>query len=224
MPFKPDDHLNDVRASLLDAALPHVTFDGWSKKVLTNAADDAGISKDQIALAFPGGVLDLIEYFVTRLDWQMMDALGAADLPSLKIRERIKTAIRIRLEISEPYKEAIRRSVAYEALPTSGPSGAKLVWRTADLIWQAAGDTATDFNYYSKRGILSGVYSATLLFWLGDESDDHEETWAFLDRRIDDVMQFEKAKAQIKKVTDNLPNPFEALARLRYPAARRKRR
>lgn len=179
----------DSRQRLLQATLPHVPFDGWSERALTAGAGDAGIEPALAQNAFPGGAADLVKFFSGDMDRQMLERLGDQDLAAMKVRQRITTAIRTRLELLAPHREAVRRGVAFLALPRHAALGLKCLYRTVDAIWYAAGDTATDYNFYSKRLLLAGVYSATLLFWLNDSSEGFAATWAFLDRRIAEVLK-----------------------------------
>lgn len=210
------DHLAEIRARVLSEALPNAAFDGWSARLMQESAKTAGVSHGDMRLAFPKGALDLVDYFLSEGDRQMEDALSKTDLASLKIRERITLAVRLRLEADMPYREALRRAITTAALPTSGGLGPRTLYRTVDAIWRAIGDTSTDFNFYSKRAVLAGVYSSTVLHWFSDEIEDFADTWAFLDRRIENVMQFEKAKAGVKKIGAMLPDPIGLMAKLRY--------
>lgn len=211
--------LDELRPVLVGALLNHVPFDGWTQAALTRAAEDLGIPADRAALVFPGGSIDMVDAFIARLDQQMSAQLDGLGLAAMKIRERIRSAVRVRLELSLPYREAIRRAVSILAMPQNAVRSAKILWRTADAIWRSAGDTATDYNYYTKRITLGGIYSSTLLVWLDDQSEGLVETWGFLDRRIDSVMQFEKSKARVQKLCASRPSLSRFLGRLRYPAA-----
>lgn len=186
----------ETREKLLDAALAHVPFDGWTEATFRAAAMDIGIAPDLARVICPRGALDLAVVYHKRGDEAMVARLRTADLADMRFRDRIAAAVRYRLEEADP--EAVRRGAALFALPQNGPVGASLVWGTADAIWTALGDTSTDVNWYTKRATLSGVYSTTALFWLGDESPGKTATWEFLDRRIDNVMQFEKLKSTVK--------------------------
>ncbi|MBI1260950.1 MAG: COQ9 family protein [Rhizobiales bacterium] len=210
------DHLADIKARVLAEALPNAGFDGWSARLMQESAKAAGVSHGDMRLAFPKGALDLVDYFLSQGDRQMEEALARVDLAAMKIRERITLAVRLRLEADMPYREALRRAITTAALPTSGGLGPRTLYRTVDAIWRAVGDTSTDFNFYSKRAVLAGVYSSTVLHWFSDETEDFSDTWAFLDRRIENVMQFEKAKAGVKKIGAMLPDPIGLIARLRY--------
>lgn len=193
------DDLQDPRAVLLDAALPNVAFDGWSEATFREAVAATDISMDSARALFPRGAVDLALYFHTSGDAAMVDAIAAADMSDLRFRDKVALAVRMRLEAIED-KEAVRRAATLFALPHHAGDSAKALWGTADAIWSALGDTSDDLNWYTKRATLSGVYASTVLYWLGDDSLDHADTWAFLDRRIDEVMQIEKAKAQINKL------------------------
>ena len=183
---------------LLDAALVHVAFDGWSDATFKAAIADTGIDADLARATCPRGAVDLAVAFHKAGDDAMVDRLKAADLSDMKFRDRIAAGVRYRLE-AVPDKEAVRRGSTLFALPMYAADGAKLVWGTCDLIWDTLGDTSDDVNWYTKRATLSGVYTATVLYWLGDDSADHAGTWEFLDRRIDNVMQIEKLKAQARE-------------------------
>lgn len=218
MSEKHADFMEKTRQTALLAALPHVPFDGWTDGLFALVAEETGLSVENLRLAFPGGVIDLVEYHSRDADRRMLEALAEIDPASQSIRERIKTALRTRFELLAGEKEAIRRAVAYQAIPVHSPSGVKLTAETCDLIWRWAGDRSNDYNFYTKRMLLGGIYGATLMFWLGDHSDGHAETWDFLSRRVEDVMKIEKAKAGVLGLGDKMPNPADLLGRLRYGA------
>lgn len=213
------DPLEVVRQKVLVAALPEVPFDGWTGAVLMRAAKEVGVDHGLARLAFPNGARDLAEYFLSDGDCRMIEALEAVDLDSLKIREKITLAVRTRLEVDTNHREALRRASVSLALPPASASAAKALYNSVDAIWVAIGDTSTDFNFYTKRATLAGVFSTTLACWFADESEGSADTWAFLDRRISDVMQIEKIKAQTNKLIERMPNPLSVLAKLRYPSA-----
>lgn len=212
----PTPGMDDARARILEAMLPLVPFDGWNVPILRRAARDAGLDRAVQRVAFPGGVIDVIDLFLERGDRLMLDRLADEDLESLKIRQRITLAVRTRLEVVEPHKDAVRQAVNFLAMPLHAPSATRFLARTVDHMWRAAGDRSTDFNYYTKRTILGGVYSSTLLVWIGDQSADHEDTWSFLDRRIQNVMEFEKFKAKAQSAFSGMPSPLAVLSSLRY--------
>lgn len=206
-------------ARLLDAALFHVPFDGWTETSFRAAVADTGTDPALARALYPRGGIDLAVAFHRRGDAAMRERLAEADLSQMRFRDRIATAVRYRLDAVED-KEVVRRGTTLFALPIHAPEGAALLWGTADAIWTALGDTDRGLNHYTKRATLAGVYSATLLYWLGDDSPGHQATWDFLDRRIEDVMRFEKVKASVR---DNpLAKAFESgpgglIDRLRRP-------
>lgn len=188
---------DDTKDRVLDAALVHVPFDGWSEKTLRAAAAESGVDAALARALFPRGGVDLALAYHARGDGEMMVRLAAMDLTAQRYRDRIATAIRTRLELAD--QELVRRGSTLFSLPQYAGDGAKAVWGTADRIWTALGDTSQDLNWYTKRATLSAVYGATVLYWLGDTSDGHHATWEFLDRRIDGVMQVEKLKASLRE-------------------------
>ena len=185
-------------AEILSQALKLAPFEGWTQQTLSKAALAAGYKKTDAIRVFPGGAIQAVETLFEHYNQAMVQALLGYHLDTMKIRERIATAVRLKLEIMEPDREAVRRALALIALPFYCQSSLRNLYKTVDDIWYSAGDTSTDFNFYTKRLMLAGVYSTTLTFWLDDTSASHEATWAFLDRRIEDVMQIEKAKRYIK--------------------------
>ena len=214
----PDIPLADLRPRLVAAMLPNVPFDGWSDTARDAAADVEGIDRDIAALALPDAAA-MTDAYTARADALMTEAMEQALAAGpMKVRERIRFAVKTRLENAESEREAVRRALVVMSLPSNAAIGARTLWRTADAMWRAAGDTATDYNHYTKRAILGAVYSATLLFWLDDDSEGRAASWAFLDRRIDGIMRFEKVKARVLGSFGNLPDPARFLGRLRYPA------
>lgn len=204
------------RQQVLEAALRQAPFDGWTEAVLRRSLTEAGLDARLARRLFPRGARDLVDFFAADCDRRMVEELARRELPAMKIRERIATGVRVRLEQAERQREAVRRAVTFQASRLAGLDGARSLWRTADAIWRAAGDQATDYNWYTKRALLSGVYGSTLLYWLADDSTGREESWSFLERRIADVMRIEKAKARMTKLAPSLPSPLRALACLRY--------
>ncbi len=221
---RPDDRLAETREALLEAALPHVVFDGWGETALRAGAREAGIDREMARLAFPRGGIDMALAFHARADRQLAEALDRADLAGMRIRDRVVFCVRKRIELVAEHREAVRRGASLFALPQNAPEGMRALWATADLIWNRCGDSSADYNWYTKRMILSSVISATMLYWLGDQSTDYVSTWAFLDRRIDDVMQFEKTKASLGNnplARAMMWGPNRMLGLIRAPGARR---
>lgn len=207
---------------LLDAALNHAIFDGWSDATLEEARRDLDMSAAEAHALFPRGGIDLALAYHRRGDEAMAAALENEDLSALRFRDRIALAIRIRLELAD--RELVRRGMALLSLPQYAADGSRALWNTAGLIWEALGDTSRDINWYTKRASLSAVYSSTVLYWLGDDSEDCADTWAFLDRRIENVMQFEKFKAQAKAnplVSAFMNGPGRVIDRIRAPEDRK---
>lgn len=207
-----------ARARVLTAALPNVPFDGWSEQTLRAAVEASGVEPGLARMAFPRGAVDLAVAFHDDGDARLAQALATAPLSGMRMRERVAFAVRTRLELVERHREAVRRGATLFALPIYAADGAKALWRTADVIWTGLGDASEDANWYSKRAILSGVYGSTVLYWLGDGSEGFADSWAFLDRRIDGVMQFEKLKAQVNanplgRVAMALPNALSKMVR-----------
>ena len=210
--------IEKTRARLLAAALPHVPFDGWTGAAIRAGARDAGLSAAEAANAFPGGPVEMLEFMSRDWDQRMLEALEREDVASLRVRERVALAVRRRLEAHVGEREAVRRGAAVLALPQNAALGLRLLYRTVDAVWYAAGDTATDFNFYTKRALLAGVYAATLFAWLDDRSPGQEETWRFLDRRIADAMRLPQVAKRLFEPLRWLPNPAYLVRRRRRPA------
>jgi ubiquinone biosynthesis protein COQ9 len=217
-----EDHIAATRSAVVAAALPHVVFDGWTDRTLAAAVAEAGVDPGLSRLAFPRGGVDLALAYHDAKDAEMAARLSGESLAGMRFRDRIAHAIALRLELVADDREAVRRGVALFALPTHAADGARAIWRTADTIWSALGDTSTDYNWYTKRTTLSAVWSSCLLYWLGDTSPDFTATRAFIDRRIDNVMQFEEVKARVAKnprAAAVLKGPQRLLDRVKAPDA-----
>jgi ubiquinone biosynthesis protein COQ9 len=213
-----DMTLDELRPHLAAALPMDAAFDGWSARALGVTAGRLGIDPKIAALVFPGGAVDMIDGWFATVDAAMADALPAKKLAKMKIRERITSLVEARLDALAPHREALRRAQAILANPLNGSRAVRLGWRAADAMWRAAGDTATDYNHYTKRAILGSVYAATLLVFVNDDSVDWADTRAFLARRIEGVMKFEKAKARLTSGGDMHFSMARFLGRLRYPA------
>ncbi len=213
-----DPTLDEMRV-MLAAELPHhAAFDGWTPEALALAASATDIDPAVAALAFPGGAMDMIDAWFAQIDATMLADLPAETLSTMKIRARITALVEARLDLVADHIEALRRALAVLALPQNLPRSAKLGWRAADAMWHAAGDTATDLNHYSKRVILGGVYMATIIAMMDDDSEGHADTRAFLGRRIDGIMRFEKFKGRFSHSAPERLSLARFLGRLRYPA------
>jgi ubiquinone biosynthesis protein COQ9 len=210
--------LDEIRDRIAPGIAANAAFDGWGDDARDMAADAEGIDRDIAALAFPHGAVDMIDAWFADIDRAMIAALPDETLAAMKIRDRIAALVEARLSAAAPMRESLRRALAILAMPQNVARGAALGWRSVDLIWSRAGDTATDYNHYTKRGILFAVYGATLTVFLDDDSEGHMDTRAFLARRIAGIMRFEKAKAGFLKRTELRPSLSRFIGRLRYPA------
>jgi ubiquinone biosynthesis protein COQ9 len=208
--------LEKLRRRLALAVGENAVFDGWTRKAVDSAAAQLGIDPVQARLAMPKGQVAMIDVYIQEVDLALEAYFTPERLKALKIREKIRALVWRRLEVMGPAREAVRRALAVLAMPQNLPLALKASWRTTDLMWRLAGDTSTDFNHYTKRMTLGAVYGSTLLVWLDDQSEGWIETGTFLDRRIDDVMRFEKFKAEWRGSSDRL-SLSRFLGRLRYP-------
>jgi len=204
----------EQRDRLLEAALAHVPFDGWSRRSLFAAAADIGSDPGLARRLFPRGGDDLLAHLERWADRRMLARIDTGELQTLRVRERIARLVRARLEVLTPHREALRRATAARLLPSNALTATASLWRTVDLMWAVAGDRANDFSYYTKRSLLAAVWSSTFLFWLDDRSDGLEATWGFLERRIDNVMQIGSLRSRIE-------DRLKGLGRLNPLAARR---
>ena len=205
-----------IRRQLALAVGENAVFDGWTPGAVDAAASQLGIDQAQARLAMPKDQVGKVQTYIEAVDRALEDWFTAERLQGLKIREKIRAIVWKRLEIMEPAREAVRRAMSVLAMPQNVPTSLKTGWHTADVMWRIAGDTSTDYNHYTKRLMLGGVYASTLLVWLDDQSEGFIDSASFLDRRIDDVMKIEKAKAQWQGQEHFSVSRF--LGRLRYPA------
>jgi ubiquinone biosynthesis protein COQ9 len=215
----PDDPtIDEIRVALAPIIGRHAGFDGWSEAAVHAAADEMAVDRDVAMLAFKGKSIDMIDAWVEGVDLELARHLPAEKLNAMKIRDRITALLATRLEIMAPDRESLRRALAIMAMPTNLARAAKMGWRSADRMWRLAGDSATDLNHYTKRMSLSAVYGSTLSVFVNDDSENFVDTRAFLDRRIDNVMQIEKVKFQAKQRKEYMPSLSRFIGRLRYPA------
>lgn len=212
------DNLDALRIALAPGIADAAAFDGWSEAAVEVAASGQGIDPASARYAFDSGPMAMIEAWAGSVDAAMATAFPPERIAAMKIRERIRSLVQFRLDAIVHQKEALRRALAIMAMPQNAPRAAKLAWHSADAMWRLAGDTATDYNHYTKRLTLGSIYAATLAVYVGDTSEDHADTRAFLDRRIEGIMKFEKAKARILKPRDEQFSMARLLGRLRYPA------
>ena len=215
----------DVKKKLTKAVLKSVIFDGWSNQLIKSACIELDLDYNIVETLFPRGIIDIAVDYHKNGDEKMIDSLKSKDFENYKIREKIFLAIQIRLQVEEKNKELIRRNISFFSLPQNLLDGNQLVWGTAHKIWSFFGDQSTDYNYYSKRAILSAVYGSVALYWLGDESENSEATWEFLERRIQNVMLFESFKAKLKSnpfISTKLTIPKKILEKIKKPSDTRK--
>jgi ubiquinone biosynthesis protein COQ9 len=209
--------LEQLRRRLALAVGENAVFDGWTKAAVDSAARQLGVDPVQARLAMPKKQADMIDVYIQEVDRALEAWFTPKRLAGMKIREKVRSLIWHRLEVMGPAREAIRRGLAILAMPQNLPLALRISWRTADQMWRIAGDTSTDFNHYTKRMTLGAVYGSTLLVWLDDQTEGWADTAAFLDRRIDNVMQFEKLKAEWRGSSEHRISPSRFFGRLRYP-------
>jgi ubiquinone biosynthesis protein COQ9 len=217
MTLPADPTLDEIREALAPLVADNAAFDGWKAAARDLSADQLGVDRDVALLALPDATA-MIDAWFASIDRGMVETLPPETLSKMKVREKIAALVEARLDLLAPHRETLRRALAILAMPTNVAHGAKLGWRAADLMWRAAGDTATDYNHYTKRAMLGGVYAATITVFLDDESEGQADTRAFLARRIEGIMRFEKAKAQFLGRIEHRPSLSRFIGRLRYPA------
>ena len=210
--------LEELRLHLAPYIADAAVFDGWSDAALDMAVEQAGADADVARLAFKGGAMDMIAAWIETIDLAMAAALPPETLAAMKIRERIRALVQFRLDAVVGQEEALRRALAIMAMPQNAATALRTGWHSADVMWRLAGDTATDYNHYTKRTILAGIYGATLAVFIDDDSEGKADTAAFLERRIDGVMRFEKAKAKWLNPDRERFSVARFLGGLRYPA------
>ncbi len=218
MTIAEDLTIEELRLALAPRIAAAAAFDGWSRAAVAAAAEQAGVDSHVAAYAFPGGAMDMIAAWIAHVDAAMAQALPAEALSELPVHKRVRKLLEFRLDAIAGQEESLRRALAIMAMPQNAPRALRLGWRSADAMWRLAGDTATDYNHYTKRAILAGVYGATLAVFVDDGSEGKAETLAFLDRRLAGVARFEKAKTQLVGNRDHRPSLARFLGRLRYPA------
>lgn len=212
-----DMTLDELREALADVLPAHAVFDSWSDAALAGAAAELGVPADRAALCFPDGPIGMIDAWFASIDRAMLAAFPPEAIAAMKIRDRITALVLCRLRIATRHPDALRRAIAILARPKNAPRAAKLGWRAADAMWRGAGDASIDFAWYTKRATLAAVYASTLMAWMDDDSEDFADTRAFLDRRIGNVMQFERFKARVKPDPARHFSMARFLGRLRYP-------
>lgn len=193
-----------VKDKILLAILPNVIFDGWCDEAIEAGAIEAGYEASMAVRAFPNGINDALAHFAQYINREMSARLEEVDMASMGVGKRLETAMRTRLEIEGPYREAVRKSMSHYAMPAHAPQGIQVVWKAVDEMWWACGDQSVDFNYYTKRASLAAVYSATMIYWLNDDSENFEETILFYRRRLIDVINAVKTRKELFSKVENL--------------------
>jgi ubiquinone biosynthesis protein COQ9 len=199
------------REALIEAILPEIAFEGWSRPALRAAARRAGFAFDEALALFPGGGADLVAEFSRWADRRMLDRLEASALDTMRVSERVAVAIGVRLDLVAPWREAVRRALSVLAQPQNAALAVRLLYETVDGIWYAAGDAATDFSFYTKRLTLAAIYGSAVLYWLDDRSEAGAATRAFLAKRLDDVARLGRARRDLAALADRVPNPLRLL-------------
>jgi len=212
-----DFTLDELRLHLAPAIAEAAVFDGWSEEAVDSAALAKQVDPAVARLAFSGGPMDMICAWIEAIDQSVREAFAPEAIAVMKVRERIRALVQFRLDAVAGREEALKRALTVMAMPQNISRAVKVGWSSADAMWRLAGDTSTDYNHYTKRAILAGIYSATLAVFADDTSEGKAETRAFLERRIDGVMKFEKAKAQLLQPRERF-SMTRFLGRLRYPA------
>jgi ubiquinone biosynthesis protein COQ9 len=202
----------DIRDRIVAATLPHAAIDGWTERALAAGLDDAGFPKEMALRAFPGGMAEVVRHWSGLGDRRMADAWEERDREGLRLRDRVSAAVRLRIEVDAGHREAVRRALSFLALPQNAEVAALCLRDTVNAIWYTVGDTSADYTYYTKRALLTAVYGATVLYWLNDDSPRAEETWAFLDRRLDDAMKIPRLQSRVTGALARLAGPLSGRA------------
>lgn len=208
-----------IRRQLALPVAANAVFDGWSAAAVDSAAAALGIDPAVARLAFPKDQAAMVAAYVEAIDEALVAAFPPDAIAAMRVSQRIRAILLKRFELMLPAREAVRVALAILGRPPNLATAARLGWRSSDTMWRLAGDSATDFNHYSKRAILGTITTATLLVWIDDDSAGQTETIAFLDRRLAGVARFEKAKAGWSGSSERRPSLARFLGRLRYPPA-----
>jgi ubiquinone biosynthesis protein COQ9 len=217
-----DPTLDELRLTLAPRVAAAAVFDGWSTTAIEAAAGETGTNPALARYAFESGrfgrgQMAMIAAWSEAISVRMGEALPAELLAQLSVRERIRKLVQFRLDAMSGQEEALRRALAIMAMPQNAARALRLGWASADAMWRLAGDTSTDYNFYTKRTILGGVYAAVLAVFPDDHSEGKAETRAFLDRRIEGIIRFEKTKAKLVPAEGASFSMARFLGRLRYP-------
>ncbi len=206
----------EIQDQIVLAMLPHASFDGWGDQTLAAGLDDAGLSRDVAARVFPGGMREIVGHWSAYSDRRMAEELATRDLESLRVYDRVALAIRVRIEVNTGYREAVRRAVSFLAMPQNAEVGVRCTYDTVNAMWYAAGDRSTDYSYYTRRAFLAAIYGAAILYWLDDDSEGSNDTWSFLDRRIEDVMKLPELQSRLTSAVEEFAAPLSGRMRRRF--------
>lgn len=196
--------MSTLRDQVILAALPEVSQNGWTPAAIDRAAQACGVQDDITLSLFPNGMVDAVAHFSDYIDREMMKRIEKIPAASLRSKDKVRAAVMARYDVLAPYKEVTEFALAFWSVPTHVIQGQRVLWRTSDRIWTWAGDTATDYNRQTKRALLSSIMMGTTMVWIGDDSENHIITQAFLDRRLENIMEFGRAIGTMKKVIPNL--------------------
>jgi len=211
--------IEELQKKLVSATLTHVVFDGWNSVALKRAAADLSWPLAEVDRLFPRGGLDAAIIFSKIADEEMLAGTSREFSSEMRIRDQVTRAVQCRLEFLEPHLEAIRRLTSFMMLPGNGRHSLSLLYRTVDSIWFAVGDKSADFSFYTKRALLAGVVASTNVFWLEDQSEGHQDTWSFLDRRINDVLGIQKIRKKSEQIRGMMPNPLSCFFQFKSVAS-----
>ena len=206
----------EIRDRIVIAMLPHAGFDGWGEQALAAALADADLSQDMATRVFPGGMREIVGHWSSHSDRRMAEEMAARHLDPMRIRDRAALAIRVRLEVNLEHREAVRRALAFVALPQNAEVGVRCTYDTVNAMWYAAGDTSSDYTFYTRRALLAAVYGAAILYWLDDESEDYDDTWSFISRRMEDVMKIPDLQSRLTSAVEGFVSPLNGRMRRRF--------
>ena len=210
----------EIRDRIVLAMLPHASFDGWGDQALAAALADADLSNDMANRVFPGGMREILGHWSSHSDQRMAEELAARHLEPMRIRDRAALAIRVRIEVNLEHREAVRRALSFLALPQNAEVGVRCTYHTVNAMWYAAGDTSSDYTFYTRRALLAAVYGAAILYWLDDDSEDYDDTWSFISRRMEDVMRISDLQSRLTSALQGFASPLSGRMGRRFRTLR----
>lgn len=201
--------LEKERLEFLEKFLKNVPFDGWTSECLEKTSISLGKDKYYGRILFAGGASDIIKFFGLFIDQKMEKALIDNPITEHRVRDKIHFLIMTRFKCYTPYKEAIRKLVKNNYTPSNLSNSLKMLWKTSDDFWYKAGDISTDYNYYTKRFLLSCVYSSSLLHWLSDDSKGNDSNSSFVTKEIAKILKLGNIKGHFEKINEKISKiPF----------------